>query len=149
MAMNPMQLMQLAERLRIFKSQHPKVLDFMHDVVRNDLQPGVVMELRVTDNDGKTSVTNIRLTEEDVETIGILKEPRGDNFIEFKEYHTNQKGLRLRSPFYVCCYCIAPSLPNVYVLPSIVRVPVTVAPVSGSRSYHASFSGTHSHPVCI
>ena len=38
MAMNPMQLMQLAERLRIFKSQHPKVLDFMHDVVRNDLQ---------------------------------------------------------------------------------------------------------------
>ena len=38
MAMNPMQLMQLAERLRIFRSQHPKVLEFMHDVVRNDLQ---------------------------------------------------------------------------------------------------------------
>ena len=38
-----------------------------------------VMELRVTDNDGKTSVTNIRLTEEDVETIGILKELRGEN----------------------------------------------------------------------
>ena len=35
MAMNPMQLMQLAERLRIFRSQHPKVLEFMHDVVRN------------------------------------------------------------------------------------------------------------------
>ena len=68
MAMNPMQLM-----------QHPKVLEFMHDVVRNDLQPGVVMELRVTDNDGRTSVTNIRLTEEDVETIGILKELRGEN----------------------------------------------------------------------
>ena len=64
MAMNPMQLMQL---------------DLRHDVVRNDLQPGVVMELRVTDNDGKTSVTNIRLTEEDIETIGILKELRGDN----------------------------------------------------------------------
>ena len=27
MAMNPMQLMQLAERLRIFRSQHPKVLE--------------------------------------------------------------------------------------------------------------------------
>ena len=51
----------------------------MHDVVRNDLQPGVVMELRVTDNDGRTSVTNIRLTEEDVETIGILRELRGDD----------------------------------------------------------------------
>ena len=79
MSMNPMQLLQLAERLRIFRSQHPKVLEFMHDVVRNDLQPGVVMELRVTDNDGRTSVTNIRLTEEDVETIGILKELRGEN----------------------------------------------------------------------
>ena len=30
MAMNPMQLMQMAERLRIFKEQHPRVLDFLH-----------------------------------------------------------------------------------------------------------------------
>lgn len=79
MAMNPMQLVQLAERLRIFKSQHPRVLDFMHDVVRNDLQPGVIMELRVTDNDGKVSVTNIKLTPEDIETIEIIKNIKGEN----------------------------------------------------------------------
>ena len=79
MSMNPMQLMQLAERLKIFRSQHPKVLDFLRDVIRNDLEPGVIMELRVTDNNGRVSVTNIRLTEEDIETIGIIKNLKGGN----------------------------------------------------------------------
>ena len=67
MAMNPMQLVQMAERLRIFRSQNP------------NLEPGVVMELKVTDNNGKVSVTNIRLTPEDIETIEIIKSIRGDN----------------------------------------------------------------------
>ena len=79
MAMNPMQLVQMAERLRIFQSQHPKVLEFLQAVVKNDLEPGVVMELKVTDNNGKVSVTNIRLTPEDIETIEIIKSIRGDN----------------------------------------------------------------------
>ena len=72
MALNPKQLMQLAERWRIFKD-HPRVIDFVRAVGRDGLQPGMIMELRVTDTGGKTSVTNIRVTPEDVETIGILK----------------------------------------------------------------------------
>ena len=79
MAVNPMQLMQMAERLRIFREQHPKVLEFLHAVAMDNIEPGVVMELRVTDNDGRVSVTNIRLTPEDVETIGIIKGLKGDN----------------------------------------------------------------------
>ena len=51
MAVNPMQLMQMADRLRIFREQHPKVLEFLHAVARDNIEPGVVMELRVTDND--------------------------------------------------------------------------------------------------
>lgn len=77
MAKNPMQFMQLAERLKIFREQHPRVLDFIQAVGRNNLQPGVILELRVTDLDGKVSVTNMRLTEEDVETIGIIKNLKG------------------------------------------------------------------------
>ena len=73
MAKNPLQFMQLAERLKIFRDQHPRVLDFIQAVGRNNLQPGVILELRVTDLDGKVSVTNMRLTEEDIETIGIIK----------------------------------------------------------------------------
>lgn len=77
MAKNPLQFMQLAERLKIFREQHPRVLDFIQAVGRNNLQPGVILELRVTDLDGKVSVTNMRLTEEDVETIGIIKNMKG------------------------------------------------------------------------
>ena len=73
MALNPKQLVQLAERWKIFKDQHPRVIDFVRAVGRDGLQPGMIMELRVTDTEGKTSVTNIRVTPEDVETIGILK----------------------------------------------------------------------------
>ena len=79
MAVNPMQLVQLAERLRIFKSQHPKVLEFLHAVARDNIQPGVVMELRVTVLDGKVSVTNIKLTQEDIETFEILKGIKGES----------------------------------------------------------------------
>ena len=78
MAVNPMQFMQLADRLRIFQSQHPRVIDFLRDGGRNSLEPGVVMELRVTDNNGRTSVTNIRLTQEDMETIEIIKNLKGN-----------------------------------------------------------------------
>ena len=77
MALNPMEMMKLGERLRIFREQHPRVLDFIQAVGRNNLQPGVILELRVTDLDGKVSVTNMRLTEEDIETIGIIKNLKG------------------------------------------------------------------------
>ena len=53
------------------------MLDFIQAVGRNNLQPGVILELRVTDLDGKVSVTNMRLTEEDIETIGIIKNLKG------------------------------------------------------------------------
>ena len=45
MAMNPMQLLQLSERLKIFREQHPRVLEFLHAVARDNIQPGVIMEL--------------------------------------------------------------------------------------------------------
>jgi hypothetical protein len=79
MAMNPMQLLQLSERLKIFREQHPRVLEFLHAVARDNIQPGVIMELKVTDNEGRTKVTNIMLTPEDVETIGIIKNLKGES----------------------------------------------------------------------
>ena len=78
MAMNPKQLMQLAERWKILKEQHPRVIEFVRSLGRNSIQPGVILELKVTDNDGRVSVTNMRLTEEDVETIAIPKSLRGN-----------------------------------------------------------------------
>ena len=77
MAVNPKQLLQMADRLRIFKEQHPRVIDFISAVGRSYLQPGVILELKVIDTEGKTSVTNLRLTPEDIETIEIIKGLRG------------------------------------------------------------------------
>ena len=76
MALNPMQLMQMADRLRIFREQHPRVIDFIGAVGRSSLQP-VILELKVTDTEGNTSVTNMRLTPEDIETIEIIKSLKG------------------------------------------------------------------------
>ena len=73
MALNPKPLMQLGERWRIFNEQHPRVLDFIRDIGRNSIEPGTILELKVTETGGRTAVTNIRLTEDDVETIAILK----------------------------------------------------------------------------
>ena len=77
MAVNPKQLMQMADRLRIFKEQHPRVLEFISAVGRSSLQPGVILELKVTETDGRTSVTNMRLTPEDIATIEIIKSLKG------------------------------------------------------------------------
>lgn len=77
MAVNPKQLMQMADRLRIFKEQHPRVLEFISAVGRSSLQPGAILELKVTETDGRTSVTNMRLTPEDIETIEIIKSLKG------------------------------------------------------------------------
>ena len=79
MAMNPKQLLQLAERWRIFNEQHPRVIGFVKDVGRNSIRPGVILELKVTDENGRSSVTNMRLTEDDVETIEILRSLKGSS----------------------------------------------------------------------
>ncbi|MBR3366466.1 MAG: hypothetical protein IKG66_01560 [Lachnospiraceae bacterium] len=77
MAFNPMELLKLKERLDIFRQQHPRVHPFLSEVRGKALQPGSVLEIRVTDPEGKEYVSNIRVTPEDVETIGLLMSLRG------------------------------------------------------------------------
>ena len=76
MAVNPMELMKLGERLRIFNSQHPRVGAFLKDVSANANGEGAVIELKVTSAEGKEYVTNIKVTKEDMETIEVLKNTR-------------------------------------------------------------------------
>ncbi len=73
MAVNPMQLLKLKERLGIFQSQHPKVLLFLKNVGGHAAREGAVIELKVTDPDGQSHVTNMKVTKEDVETIQLLR----------------------------------------------------------------------------
>ncbi len=76
MAINPMKLMQLKERLDIFHSEHPKVAPFFKVLKDRAVFEGTVFELKATTPEGLEYVSNIRLTENDVETLRMLLELR-------------------------------------------------------------------------
>jgi len=71
--MNPLDTMQLAGRLGIFKNQHPKFGKFLKSVAGKGLEEGSVMEVRFRAVDGEEYLANIKLTKEDVETLDIIK----------------------------------------------------------------------------
>ena len=73
MAINPMDLMKLRSRLDTFQRQHPRFPAFLKDVGENAVMPGTVLEIKVTTPEGRELVSNIRLTEEDVETINMAR----------------------------------------------------------------------------
>ncbi len=70
--MNPMVLMQIQERLTQFKQDHPKFFPFLGAVKDTALREGSVIDIKVTTPEGKSLATNIRLTANDIETIGLL-----------------------------------------------------------------------------
>lgn len=76
MAINPMELLKLKDRLNMFRKDHPRVGGFM-TAVREDMRPGAVLELKVTSPEGKELVTNIKLNENDIETLRLLANLRG------------------------------------------------------------------------
>ena len=77
MAGNPMKYLKLLDRFKIFKKQHPRVVQFVIDQGNAGLTAGTVIELKVTDPSGTAKVTNFRLTDEDIETIRMAKEISG------------------------------------------------------------------------
>ena len=79
MAMNPIAMMQAAGRVKIFQEQHPKAIAFIQSISNGDLREGSVIELKVTTPEGKESVSNIRLTKEDIETFNLFKNSQTGN----------------------------------------------------------------------
>ena len=72
MAINPMALLKIKERMTIFQQDHPKVGPFFGMLKGRALIEGAVYELKVTTPDGQEYVSNIRLTQNDIETIRLL-----------------------------------------------------------------------------
>lgn len=70
--MNPMFFMQAKQRLELFRQDHPKILPFLNTVKAQALKEGSVIEIKVTDPDGKELVSNLRVTKNDVETVQML-----------------------------------------------------------------------------
>lgn len=72
MAINPMAMLQMKERLNIFQKDHPKVFPFFNMLREQGLQEGAVYELKVTLPDGSERVMNFRMNENDIETFRLL-----------------------------------------------------------------------------
>ena len=72
MNMNPMALMELKERFDTFRVEHPKFLAYLAALRDNAVAEGSVMEMKVTTPEGNEYVSNIRVTENDVEAIRLL-----------------------------------------------------------------------------
>jgi hypothetical protein len=73
MAINPMEMMKYAARMRKFQEQHPKAIAFLQFVGQNAIQEGSVIAVKVTDPEGKEYESNIKITADDLETVQMLK----------------------------------------------------------------------------
>ena len=73
MNINPMQMMQLKESMDRFTASHPKVMPFFQAVMRDGIEEGSVIEMKVTTAQGRNYVSSIRVTTEDMELFRKLK----------------------------------------------------------------------------
>lgn len=74
MAFNPSMLLGIKKRLEIFSSEHPKFPLFLRTVgASNAIAPGSVIEVKITDINGRDYTSNIKLTPNDIETIELFK----------------------------------------------------------------------------
>jgi len=71
MAVNPMEMMKMAERFRKFQAAHPKVVEFFRSL-KGDVREGAVIEMSFTSPEGVKKTTNMRVNADDVETIQTL-----------------------------------------------------------------------------
>ncbi len=78
MAINPMAMLQMKERLAVFQKDHPKVFPFFNMLREQGLQEGAVYELKVTLPDGSERIMNFRMNENDIETFRLLGSMQGE-----------------------------------------------------------------------
>lgn len=74
MGFNPMKLMQMQNTWKAFVSRHPKLPMFFRAVGSQALLEGTVLEIKVTKPDGTNMVTNLKLSNEDLDAIRQIQE---------------------------------------------------------------------------
>ena len=70
---NPAKLLQLKKQYSAFLNRHPKFMRYMAYITDNYMEEGTVMDVTVTDTQGRSLHGNAKLTAEDV---AFLKEVR-------------------------------------------------------------------------
>lgn len=70
--MNPIKLGQLKPKLKEFQERHPKFIQFLTRALPENIKEGSVLEIKVTDPEGKALKTNIKVTPEDAQLLSEL-----------------------------------------------------------------------------
>lgn len=71
---NPLDFFKVKAGLGKFSANHPKFFPFMKAVAEAGAREGTIVEMKVTTPEGKELETNLRLTDEDIELIRMLRE---------------------------------------------------------------------------
>lgn len=74
--MNPMAMMKIKGLLDRFRSNHPKVPMFF-SAVSQSIGEGSIIEISITNADGKKLCTNMKVTADDLELFEQLKNTAG------------------------------------------------------------------------
>lgn len=74
MAMNPAMLFKIKGAWEKFVQNHPKFPLFLRAASTSGIGEGYIIEVKITDTDGKAICTNVKLTESDMELIGMIKD---------------------------------------------------------------------------
>lgn len=72
--MNPMKLVQLKPAMNKFQNRHPKFIQFFNSLAASGLREGSVLEISITDPDGKTMCTNMKVTADDMRLMNDISE---------------------------------------------------------------------------
>jgi len=74
--MNPQGLMQIMAAWNTFKTNHPKFPAFEAAIQAQGIREDSIIEISVTDPDGKKTETNIKVKQSDIELFESLKNMR-------------------------------------------------------------------------
>lgn len=77
--MNPMNLLQLKPAWVQFRSNHPKLIQFIRASAREGvMDEGTLIEISITTSAGKSLSSNIRVRQSDLEFLRALKDMMED-----------------------------------------------------------------------
>lgn len=74
--MNPQNLMALMGAWNVFQSNHPKFPAFLTAIKNQGIKEDTIIEISITDPDGKRIETNIKVKQSDLELFESIKNMR-------------------------------------------------------------------------
>ena len=72
--MNPAAIFKIKSAWEKFAGNHPKFPMFLQAAAGSGIKEGYIIEVKITDTEGKTICTNVKLTESDMDLIDVIKD---------------------------------------------------------------------------